>query len=49
MTSGVPLSETEKEKIRTELKYKSKRQLAKEMGRSRKAIRNFAKNEGIED
>lgn len=49
MTSGDYLSEEEKEKIRKELPSKSKRQLAKEMGRSRQTIYNFAKDEGIKD
>lgn len=49
MTSGQYLSQDEKQKIRDELSTKSKRQLAKEMGRSRQTIYNFAKEEGIED
>lgn len=49
MTSGDYLSEEEKEKIRKELPSKSKRQLAKEMLRSRQTIYNFAKEEGLED
>lgn len=49
MTSGEYLTEEEKEKIRQELPTKSKRQLSKEMHRSRQTIYNFAKEEGIED
>jgi IS30 family transposase len=49
MTSGDYLSEEEKEKIRKELPSKSKRQLAKEMNRSRQTIYNFAKEESLED
>ncbi len=48
MTSGEYLSEEEKQKIRKEIAYKSKRQLAKEMNRSRQTIYNFVKEEGIE-
>lgn len=48
-SSGEWLSEEEKEKIRRELPTKSKRQLAKELHRTRQTIYNFAKEEGIED
>lgn len=49
MTSGIVLSEEEKEKIRSEIKVKSKRQLANELNRHRKTIADFVKVEGLED
>lgn len=49
MTSGIPLSEEEKEKIRLEINAKSKRQLANELKRHRKTIKNFVDSEGLED
>lgn len=49
MTSGIPLSEEEKRKIRVEIKVKTKRQLAQELGRNRKTIKNFVTAEGLED
>ena len=48
MTSGIVLSEEEKEKIRDEINVKSKRQLANEMHRHRKTISDFVKIEGLE-
>ena len=49
MTSGIVLSEEEKEKIRDEIKVKSKRQLANELNRHRKTISDFVKAEHLED
>ena len=49
MTSGAWLTEEEKEKIRDELPGKSKRQLAKELNRSRQTIYNFVKDEHLEE
>jgi IS30 family transposase len=48
MTSGIPLSEEEKEKIRAEINTKSKRQLAQELNRHRKTIKDFVDTEGLE-
>ena len=48
MTSGIPLSEKEKEIIRAEITIKSKRQLAQQLSRSRKTIKNFVDSEGLE-
>ena len=49
MTSGIALSEEEKEIIREGIKVKSKRQLAQELGRHRKTIKNFVDAEGLDD
>lgn len=49
MTSGIPLSENEKEKIRLEISTKSKRQLAQELNRHRKTIKDFVDAEGLEE
>ncbi len=49
MTSGIVLSEKEKEKIRAEINIKSKRQLANELNRHRKTIADFVKAEGLDD
>lgn len=48
MTSGIPLSEKEKEKIRSEINAKSKRQLANELKRHRKTIKDFVDLENLE-
>lgn len=48
MTSGIALSEEEKEKIRAEIDIKSKRQLAQELGRHRKTIKDFVDMERLE-
>jgi IS30 family transposase len=49
MTSGIPLSEEEKEIIRAEISTKSKRQLANELNRHRKTIGDFVNAEGLEE
>lgn len=49
MTSGIPLSEGEKETIRREIQTKSKRQLAKEMNRNPLTIRHFVQAEKLEE
>jgi len=49
MTSGRPLSEAQKEKIRKEIKTKTKCQLAKEMGLHYQTVSKFVKREGLEE
>jgi len=49
MTSGRPLSEVQKEKIRKEIKIKSKCQLAKELGLHYQTVSKFVKKEGLEE
>jgi len=49
MTSGIPLSEEEKETIRRGIPTKSKRQLAKELQRNPLTIRHFVQQEKLED
>jgi len=49
MPSGRPLSESQKEKIRQEIKFKSKCQLAKEMGLHYQTVSKFVKKEALEN
>ena len=49
MPRGKPLSEEEKEKIRREIKSKTKCQLAKEMGLYYRTISKFVKKEHLEN
>jgi len=49
MTSGKPLTEEQKEKIRKEIKFKTKCQLAKEMGLHYRTISKFVKKEHLEN
>jgi len=49
MPSGRPLSESQKEKIRKEIKFKSKRQLAQELGLHYQTVSKFVKKESLED
>ncbi len=49
MTSGRPLSEAQKEKIRKEIKTKTKCQLAKELGLHYQTVSKFVKKEGLEE
>ncbi len=49
MTSGKPLTEEQKEKIRKEIKFKTKCQLAKEMGLHYQTVSKFVKKEKLDD
>jgi len=49
MVSGTPLSDQEKDKIRNEIKYKTKRQLAKEMNLHPLTVRRFVQLEKLEE
>jgi len=49
MSSGIPLSEEEKDKIRKEIPYKSKRQLANEMNLHPLTVRRFVQLEKLEE
>lgn len=49
MPSGRPLTETQKEKIRKEIRYKSKCQLAQELGLHYQTVSKFVKKESLED
>jgi DNA-binding transcriptional regulator YhcF (GntR family) len=49
MGSGVPLTEEEKDKIRKEIRYKSKRQLAHEMDLNPLTVRRFVQLEKLEE